>query len=138
MENSSPPLLFEVRYQDEATKLFFFFERTLNNRKSAISLFICRLYLLVCMVHLQQQNRPNNAVSTTHGDHIPLSEHYSSPNQLPVTSPPTQEDLWHLPGRLRELDTTVLSMCRLRTKQTQSKTPPACAVCFSESCVHQE
>lgn len=28
--------------------------------------------------------------------------HQSSSTKLPVGSPPTQEDLWHLPGRLRE------------------------------------
>lgn len=32
----------------------------------------------------------------------PVSVHHSSSTKLPVGSPPTQEDLWHLPGRLRE------------------------------------
>ncbi|XP_033943999.1 transcription factor ETV7 isoform X3 [Pseudochaenichthys georgianus] len=32
---------------------------------------------------------------------IPLSVHHSPPKQLPLHSPPIQEDLWHLPGRLR-------------------------------------
>lgn len=31
----------------------------------------------------------------------PVSVHHSSSTKLPVGSPPTQEDLWHLPGRLR-------------------------------------
>uniref|UniRef100_A0A3Q0S1C4 Transcription factor ETV6 n=1 Tax=Amphilophus citrinellus TaxID=61819 RepID=A0A3Q0S1C4_AMPCI len=32
---------------------------------------------------------------------IPPSVHHSPPTQVPLVSPPTQEDLWHLPGRLR-------------------------------------
>uniref|UniRef100_UPI003AADAD4D transcription factor ETV7 isoform X2 n=1 Tax=Centroberyx gerrardi TaxID=166262 RepID=UPI003AADAD4D len=32
---------------------------------------------------------------------LPPSMHHSPPAQLPVVSAPTQEDLWHLPGRLR-------------------------------------
>lgn len=31
----------------------------------------------------------------------PLSLHHSTTNQLPTVSHPAQEDLWHLPGRLR-------------------------------------
>lgn len=36
-----------------------------------------------------------------HGN-TPLSVHHSNSYQPPVGSPPTQEDLWYLPGRLRE------------------------------------
>ncbi|XP_067382926.1 transcription factor ETV7 isoform X2 [Channa argus] len=38
-----------------------------------------------------------------HGGQVnmPPGIHRSPPNQLPLVSPPTQEDLWHLPGRLR-------------------------------------
>lgn len=36
-----------------------------------------------------------------HGN-TPVSVHHSSSTKLPVGSPPNQEDLWHLPGRLRE------------------------------------
>lgn len=36
-----------------------------------------------------------------HGN-TPVSVLHSSSTKLPVGSPPTQEDLWHLPGRLRE------------------------------------
>lgn len=36
-----------------------------------------------------------------HGN-TPDSVYHSSSTKLPVGSPPTQEDLWHLPGRLRE------------------------------------
>ncbi|KAM7404792.1 hypothetical protein PAMP_012105 [Pampus punctatissimus] len=32
---------------------------------------------------------------------ITPSRHSLAPDQLPLTCPPTQEDLWHLPGRLR-------------------------------------
>ncbi|XP_026223844.1 transcription factor ETV7 isoform X2 [Anabas testudineus] len=32
---------------------------------------------------------------------LPPSVHHSPPHQPPFVSPPTQEDLWHLPGRLR-------------------------------------
>ncbi|KAG8002644.1 Transcription factor ETV7 [Nibea albiflora] len=32
---------------------------------------------------------------------MPLSVHHSPPQQLPLVNPPSQEDLWHLPGRLR-------------------------------------
>ncbi|KAK9515280.1 hypothetical protein VZT92_025940 [Zoarces viviparus] len=49
---------------------------------------------------IKQENSPP---SIMHGRqvNIPLSVHHSPPNQLPLTSPPTQEDLWHLPGQLR-------------------------------------
>ncbi|XP_073326444.1 transcription factor ETV7 isoform X1 [Pagrus major] len=52
---------------------------------------------------VKQENRANSPVSVVHGSQVsvPLSVLHSTPNQLPVVSPPTQEDLWHLPGRLR-------------------------------------
>ncbi|XP_029012550.1 transcription factor ETV7 [Betta splendens] len=48
----------------------------------------------------------NNPPSIMHGRQvnlppIPPSVHHSPTQQLPFVSPPTQEDLWHLPGRLR-------------------------------------
>ncbi|XP_078111218.1 transcription factor ETV7 isoform X2 [Sander vitreus] len=51
----------------------------------------------------KQENRETSPPSIMHGMQvtIPLSVHHSPPNQLPLVSPPTQEDLWHLPGRLR-------------------------------------
>lgn len=36
-----------------------------------------------------------------HGN-TPLALHHLSSNQLPTGSPSIQDDLWHLPGRLRE------------------------------------
>lgn len=33
---------------------------------------------------------------------LPASVHHSPPGQAPLVCPPTQEDLWHLPGRLSE------------------------------------
>lgn len=61
----------------------------------------CFVFLLF---FLQQENGANTPVTVVHGSqvNVPLSVHHSPPNQLPVVSPPTQEDLWHLPGRLRE------------------------------------
>lgn len=52
---------------------------------------------------VKQENRANSPPSVMHGRqvNIPLSVHHSPPNQLPMVSPPTQEDLWHLPGQLR-------------------------------------
>ncbi|XP_031700336.1 transcription factor ETV7 isoform X2 [Anarrhichthys ocellatus] len=49
---------------------------------------------------IKQENSPP---SIMHGRqvNIPLSVHHSPSNQLPLISPPTQEDLWHLPGQLR-------------------------------------
>lgn len=57
-----------------------------------------------CVDVLQQENRANSPTPIMHGRqvNIPLSVHHPPPNQLPLVSPPTQEDLWHLPGRLRE------------------------------------
>lgn len=46
-------------------------------------------------------SKPNNPSSMLHGN-PPVSVHQFSSNQLPIDSPPTLEDLWHLPGRLRE------------------------------------
>lgn len=61
-------------------------------------------YSCVGVFFLQQENGANTPVTVVHGSqvNVPLSVHHSPPNQLPVVSPPTQEDLWHLPGRLRE------------------------------------
>ncbi|KAK5863637.1 hypothetical protein PBY51_000654 [Eleginops maclovinus] len=52
---------------------------------------------------VKQENRSNTPPSITSGRqvNIPLSVHHSPPKQLPLHSPPMQEDLWHLPGRLR-------------------------------------
>lgn len=49
------------------------------------------------------ENRANTPPSIMPGRQvsIPLSVHHSPPKQLPLHSPPMQEDLWHLPGRLR-------------------------------------
>ncbi|XP_026223845.1 transcription factor ETV7 isoform X3 [Anabas testudineus] len=45
----------------------------------------------------------SNPSSIMHGRqaNLPPSVHHSPPHQPPFVSPPTQEDLWHLPGRLR-------------------------------------
>ncbi|XP_042348332.1 transcription factor ETV7 isoform X1 [Plectropomus leopardus] len=52
---------------------------------------------------VKQETTANSPTSIIHGRqvNIPLSVHHSPPNQLPLASPPTQDDLWHLPGRLR-------------------------------------
>ncbi|XP_018523596.1 LOW QUALITY PROTEIN: transcription factor ETV7 [Lates calcarifer] len=52
---------------------------------------------------VKQENRANSPSSIMHGRQvsIPPSVHHSPPNQLPMVSASTQEDLWHLPGRLR-------------------------------------
>ncbi|KAM9350851.1 transcription factor ETV7 [Symphorus nematophorus] len=52
---------------------------------------------------VKQENRSNSPPSITHGSQvtIPPSVRHSQHNQLPLVSPPIQEDLWHLPGRLR-------------------------------------
>ncbi|XP_034392999.1 transcription factor ETV7 isoform X2 [Cyclopterus lumpus] len=52
---------------------------------------------------VKQENRENSPPSIMHERqvNVPLSMHHSPPNQLPLISPPTQEDLWHLPGQLR-------------------------------------
>ncbi|XP_070695788.1 transcription factor ETV7 [Pempheris klunzingeri] len=52
---------------------------------------------------VKQEKTANSPTAVIHGGqvNIPLSVHHSPPIQLPVVSPPTQEDLWHLPGRLR-------------------------------------
>ncbi|XP_035512127.1 transcription factor ETV7 isoform X1 [Morone saxatilis] len=52
---------------------------------------------------VKQENRANSPTSLMHGSqvNIPLTVHQTPPNQLPLVSPPTQEDLWHLPGQLR-------------------------------------
>lgn len=58
----------------------------------------------MCVHVLQQENRANSPSSIMHGRQvsIPPSVHHSPPNQLPMVSASTQEDLWHLPGRLRK------------------------------------
>ncbi|XP_068454221.1 transcription factor ETV7 [Clinocottus analis] len=52
---------------------------------------------------IKKENRENSPPSVMHGRqvNVPLSVHHSPPNQLTSISPPTQEDLWHLPGQLR-------------------------------------
>ncbi|XP_044065694.1 transcription factor ETV7 isoform X2 [Siniperca chuatsi] len=52
---------------------------------------------------VKQENRANSPTSIMHAGQVnsPLSVHHPPLNQLPLVSPPTQEDLWHLPGRLR-------------------------------------
>ncbi|XP_038578439.1 transcription factor ETV7 isoform X2 [Micropterus salmoides] len=52
---------------------------------------------------VKQENRASCSTSITHGVQVsnPLNVHHSSPNQFPLVGPPSQEDLWHLPGRLR-------------------------------------
>lgn len=55
---------------------------------------------------LQQENSPP---SIMHGRQVRV--HHSPTQQLPFVSPPTQEDLWHLPGRLRK--SMLLSFVRL-------------------------
>ncbi|XP_059189289.1 transcription factor ETV7 [Centropristis striata] len=52
---------------------------------------------------VKQENGENNPPSIMHVRQVdvPLSVHHSHQNQLPVVSPPAQEDLWHLPGQLR-------------------------------------
>ncbi|XP_040007938.1 transcription factor ETV7 isoform X2 [Xiphias gladius] len=52
---------------------------------------------------VKQENRANAPASIFHGrqDNIAPRVHHSSPTQFPLVSPLTQEDLWHLPGRLR-------------------------------------
>ncbi|XP_026188149.1 transcription factor ETV7 isoform X2 [Mastacembelus armatus] len=52
---------------------------------------------------IKQENTENGPPSIMHGREVTLAPgvHHLPPNQLPVVSPPTQEDLWQLPGRLR-------------------------------------
>ncbi|XP_051805009.1 transcription factor ETV7 isoform X2 [Acanthochromis polyacanthus] len=52
---------------------------------------------------VKQETRANSSPSSMHGSQIkvPPSMPLSPPNQAPVVSPSTQEELWHLPGRLR-------------------------------------
>ncbi|XP_051282213.1 transcription factor ETV7 isoform X6 [Dicentrarchus labrax] len=52
---------------------------------------------------VKQENRANSPTSLMHGNqvNIPRTVHQTPPYQLPLVSPPTQEDLWHLPGQLR-------------------------------------
>lgn len=68
-----------------------------------IHVLVFYFWLFVCLF-MQQENGANSPVTVVHGSqvNVPLSVQHSPPTQLPVVSPPTQEDLWHLPGRLRE------------------------------------
>lgn len=52
---------------------------------------------------VKQENTANSPASIMHGSqvNIAVGVHHSPPQQLPLANPPTQEDLWHLPGRLR-------------------------------------
>lgn len=50
---------------------------------------------------IKQETKANSSLSVTHGGQIPPSMIHSPRIQPPVVSPSTQEDLWHLPGRLR-------------------------------------
>ncbi|KAM7411826.1 hypothetical protein PAMA_021687 [Pampus argenteus] len=52
---------------------------------------------------VKQENRANSPSSIMQRRQVSVtpSIHSLAPDQLPLTSPPTQEDLWHLPGRLR-------------------------------------
>lgn len=54
----------------------------------------------------QQEHRENSPPSTMQGNgsqvNVALSVHHSPQNQLSSISPCSKEDLWHLPGQLRE------------------------------------
>uniref|UniRef100_A0A3Q2P0D0 Transcription factor ETV6 n=1 Tax=Fundulus heteroclitus TaxID=8078 RepID=A0A3Q2P0D0_FUNHE len=52
---------------------------------------------------IKQEIIANSPSATMHEREVSLSptEQHPPPNQPPLASPPTQEDLWHLPGRLR-------------------------------------
>ncbi|XP_071332442.1 transcription factor ETV7 isoform X2 [Trachinotus anak] len=52
---------------------------------------------------VKQENRANSPSSIMHGRQVSMtpSVQHSPHNQLTLVSAPTQEDLWHLPGRLR-------------------------------------
>ncbi|XP_047447073.1 transcription factor ETV7 isoform X2 [Mugil cephalus] len=52
---------------------------------------------------IKQENRESSLSPTMPGRQIPDPPigHHSPPIQAPLVSPPSQEDLWHLPGRLR-------------------------------------
>uniref|UniRef100_A0A3P8P593 Transcription factor ETV6 n=1 Tax=Astatotilapia calliptera TaxID=8154 RepID=A0A3P8P593_ASTCA len=49
---------------------------------------------------IKQENSPPSIVREKQVNIYP-TVHHSPPTQDPLVSPPTQEDLWHLPGRLR-------------------------------------
>ncbi|XP_008284348.1 transcription factor ETV7 isoform X1 [Stegastes partitus] len=52
---------------------------------------------------IKQETRASSPTSAMQSSQInvPPSMHRSPPNRAPVVSPSAQEDLWHLPGRLR-------------------------------------
>ncbi|CAJ1085115.1 transcription factor ETV7 isoform X2 [Xyrichtys novacula] len=52
---------------------------------------------------VKQENRANSPATVVHVGQVnmPPTVHHSPQNQLPLASPPSQEDLWHLPGQLR-------------------------------------
>lgn len=51
----------------------------------------------------KHESRAESPVSIplTHKGYIPPLVHHSNPSHLPLVSSPMQDDLWHLPGRLR-------------------------------------
>lgn len=59
--------------------------------------------IAICIDVLQQENSPPSIVREKQVNIYP-TVHHSPPTQDPLVSPPTQEDLWHLPGRLSELN----------------------------------
>ncbi|XP_074537751.1 transcription factor ETV7 [Halichoeres trimaculatus] len=52
---------------------------------------------------VKQEDRANSPATEMHFGQVsmPPTVHHSAHDQLPVVSPPSQEDLWHLPGQLR-------------------------------------
>lgn len=68
--------------------------------------------MAMCVDILQLENRANTppSIMPRRQVNIPLSVHHSPPKQLPLHSPPIQEDLWHLPGRLRKSNTITLKI----------------------------
>lgn len=59
--------------------------------------------LILVYVVLQQENNAKSLSSAQETQSsLPPNVRHSPQNQDPVVSPPTNEDLWHLPGRLSE------------------------------------
>ncbi|XP_034551549.1 transcription factor ETV7 isoform X2 [Notolabrus celidotus] len=52
---------------------------------------------------VKQEDKENSHAAVMHVGQVslPPTLHRSAQEQLPLVSPPTQEDLWHLPGQLR-------------------------------------